>query len=175
MSPSTPRRLTAGAAALAGALTLGLGTLGTLGSTAASAQALPALVRCTGGSFTMAVNAAAHGLGTLTNCSAPGHPGLTSGAITMSGLGTITDTLVTTTTTDKITWNTGEVTNLTEVREFIPTVGNRVREVGTGDSISGLFHPSNEEEFGRGTQSVNHAHDFTINNGLTVALFDGAL
>ncbi|MBF6048159.1 hypothetical protein GO001_23580 [Streptomyces sp. NRRL B-1677] len=172
MSPSTPRRLTAGAAALAGALTLGLGTLG---STAASAQALPALVRCTGGSFTMAVNAAAHGLGTLTNCSAPGHPGLTSGAITMSGLGTITDTLVTTTTTDKITWNTGEVTNLTEVREFIPTVGNRVREVGTGDSISGLFHPSNEEEFGRGTQSVNHAHDFTINNGLTVALFDGAL
>ncbi|MEV5378546.1 hypothetical protein AB0L26_21605 [Streptomyces nondiastaticus] len=172
MFPSTPRRLTAGAAALAGALALGLGTFG---STAASAQQLPALVRCTGGSFTMDVNAAATGLGTLTDCSAPGHPGLTSGVIKMSGLGTVSDTLVTTTTTDKITWNTGEVTNLTEVREFVPTVGNRVREAGTGDSISGLFHPSNEEEFGRGTQAVNHAHHYNINNGLTVALFDGAL
>ncbi|MFF4216461.1 hypothetical protein [Streptomyces nondiastaticus] len=170
MFPTTPRRLTAGAAALAGAL-----ALGTFGSTAASAQQLPALVRCTGGGFTMDVNDAATGLGTLTGCSAPGHPGLTSGVITMSGLGTVSDTLVTTTTTDKITWNTGEVTNLTEVREFVPTLGNRVRETGTGDSISGLFHPSNEEEFGRGTQSVNAVHHYNINNGLTVALFDGAL
>ncbi|GGX71435.1 hypothetical protein [Streptomyces hiroshimensis] len=171
MFSSTQRRLTAGAAALAGALTLGLGTFG---STAASAQQLT-LVRCTGGGFTMDVNASAIGSGTLSDCRAPGHPELTSAVISMTGLPTVSDDIVETTTSDKITWNTGAVTRLTEARTFVPTLGNRVREAGEGATVSGLFHPSDETELGRGTQTFNHAHHFVINNGFTLALADGAL
>ncbi|MEU8545638.1 hypothetical protein AB0C81_01300 [Streptomyces roseoverticillatus] len=171
MFPSTPRRLTAGAAALAGALALGLGTFG---STAASAQQAT-LVTCTGGGFTMDVNATAAGSGTLTGCFAPGHPNLTSATIKMTGLPTVSDGIVETTTSDTIKWNTGAQTRLTEARTFVPTGGNRVTETGAGATDNGLFHPADEEELGAGTQSVNHAHHFVINNGFTLALTDGAL
>ncbi|MFF7729951.1 hypothetical protein [Streptomyces sp. NPDC008001] len=171
MFSSTPRRLTAGAVVLAGALALGLGTSG--GAAAAAPQAT--LVTCTGGGFTMDVDSTATGSGTLTGCTAPGHPDLTSATIKMSGLPTLSDGIVETTTSDTIKWNTGAQTRLTEARTFVPAPGNRVTETGAGATDNGLFHPADEEELGSGTQTANHVRHFSINNGFTFALTDGAL
>ncbi|QIS14026.1 hypothetical protein [Nocardia arthritidis] len=112
-------------------------------------------VACTGGSFRLLVHPdqTVDGTGTLTGCSSPTDPAITSATVSISGSATIdTGVEIVTQTTDTITFNTGAVATVNETRTI--TGASTVVESGTGAGID----PSGETEAGTGTRSLQGAN-----------------
>jgi hypothetical protein len=111
---------------------------------------------CSGGSLTLYLDEekgdAISGSGTLSGCSARSNPKIHSATRTVSGHATLrAPGLLRLTTTDRITWNTGQATTVT-VRRTVK--GHRsVKDFGTGKTRSGLFHPAKETELGTGIRT----------------------
>jgi hypothetical protein len=115
----------------------------------------PAAVICKGGTLTLTVDAAGHaaGSGTLTDCAAPGRPDITSAILSVNGSAPISlPGLTLVTSTDTITWNTGDKSTVTTQRTYIGKP-EKVTQIGAGLTLQGLFHPSLTVESGQGISS----------------------
>ncbi|MGX8910240.1 hypothetical protein ACR820_34285 [Streptomyces netropsis] len=148
------RRLVAALASTTAGLSLCLVPVG-------PAAAAPATVMHCSGSFTMTVGGFvgnAQGSGDLS-CTLPGEYEIFSATIRMLGSFSGLGPRVTTTTSDIVTFDTGEVTSLRTSRSFDQFVG-RVRESGHGISTGGPLHPSTTYERGHG--HVEAAGEVTI-------------
>jgi hypothetical protein len=129
-------------ATLFGTATLVLGSM--LG-TAAVADAAVTLAVCTGGEIEIYIDEDNDDLATvegfLTGCTALGNPNIHSATITGSGAATVnTALLLAVTTSDTITWNTGQSTTVTSIREWAG-IGIVVM-AGEDATLGGLFHPA---------------------------------
>ncbi|MFI1172897.1 hypothetical protein [Streptomyces melanogenes] len=121
-------------------------------------QARTTAVECKSGNLTLniAANDTVTGSATLTQCASPINPGITSATVSISGhASTLLNGATVVTSTDTITWNTGQSTTVNETRTIVGRTN--VTEVGVGASVSGLFHPSTESESGHGTRHSTRA------------------
>ncbi|MFF2073132.1 hypothetical protein ACFVXG_00055 [Kitasatospora sp. NPDC058162] len=128
-----------------------------------AAQAGTTDVECKSGNLTLNIadDGTVTGSATLTNCASPIDPGITSATVSISGhSSTLLNGATLVTSTDTTTWNTGESTTVNETRTIVG--GNNVTEVGVGESLSGLFHPSTESESGHGTRNSTQARETEI-------------
>jgi hypothetical protein len=117
----------------------------------ASAQE-PTAVVCSGGTLTLTVDTAGYatGSGTLADCTAPGRPDVNSATVSVTGNASILmPGLTSVTSTDTITWNTGDISTITTQRTYIGKPEQAI-ETGAGATLSGIFHPSFTLETGRG-------------------------
>ncbi|MEV4502655.1 hypothetical protein [Streptomyces klenkii] len=149
MFSSTTRRVAAGAAAVAGVLSLGLGTTS---ASAADDDTTAAVLRCTGPvSFTVNVSTGAVFGGGNLRCTVAGTPFVTSAALTvLAGSATASGGFVRTTTLDRLLYNTGEETSVSAVRDYT-TLGSGTLETGRGSAVGGRFAPSRYSDAGVGS------------------------